>query len=102
MHTICAERIFCSLTLLLGSVVQNRRERVVGSCLDLITSIDSGVFSVCMILFFVGVIVPHEGLGAQSRLCSPVPAWTVIVPHEGLGAHPVPGVDAEPRRNRSP
>ena len=54
MHTICAERIFCSLILLLGSVVQNRRERVVGSCLDLITSIDSGVFSVCMMLFFVG------------------------------------------------
>ena len=54
MHTICTERIFCSLILLLGLVVRNRRERVVGSCMDLITSIDSGVFSVCMMLFFVG------------------------------------------------
>ena len=66
MRTICTERIFCSfeaLRLLLDLVVRNFRERVVGSCLDLITAIDSDVLCCLYDVVFRSVIVPHEGLG---------------------------------------
>lgn len=66
MRTICTERIFCSfeaLRLLLDLVVRNFRERVVGSCLDLITAIDPDVLCCLYDVVFRSVIVPHEGLG---------------------------------------
>ena len=54
--------------LLLDLVVRNLRERVVGSCLDRITAIDSGVLCCLYDVVFRRVIVPHEGLGEGGGL----------------------------------